>query len=270
MPDKPHISPSQMSMYWRCGEQYRRRYMEGERIPPGIALLVGTGVHCGAETNFTQKIESHADLPATDIMDAAVAGFDARSQGDGYLLSDEEAGRGANAVLGAARDQVAALTKCHAAEQAPEYQPVEVEHSTRILFPDATHDMLAITDLRDDLGRVTDIKTAARKKQQAEADTSIQLTIYAAAYEVDHGGPPAEVRLDVLTKTKTPARQLLVSDRSPADFAALIHRVNATLAGITAGIFTPAAPEDWVCSPRWCGYWTSCRYVNSERKERSK
>ena len=30
---KPHLSASQLNMIGRCGEQYRRRYVEGEKIP---------------------------------------------------------------------------------------------------------------------------------------------------------------------------------------------------------------------------------------------
>lgn len=261
---KPHISATQLEMFWRCGEQYRRRYVEGERIPPAVAMLVGTALHKGAECNFSQKIESHRDLPASEIIEAAVAGFEAAQEG-GFALSEEEASRGAKTVLGLAKDQAAALAKCHAAEQAPDYQPVAVEHCSRILFPQASHDLVAITDLRDDQGRVTDFKTAARKMPSAAADESTQLTIYAAAYQIETGDPPAEVRLDVVTKTKTPARQLLRSNRTRADFQALVNRVNATLETIQAGKFPPASPGGWQCSPKWCGYWATCPYVNSER-----
>ena len=262
---KPHISATQLEMFWRCAEQYRRRYIEGERIPPAVAMLVGTALHKGAEHNFSQKIESHRDLPAAQIVEAAVAGFDAAQEG-GYALTEEEAGRGAKIVLGLAKDQAAALAQCHAAEQAPDYQPVAVEHSTRIVFPQASHDLLGITDLRDNQGRVTDLKTAARKMPVAAADESTQLTIYAAAYQVDTGEAPKEVRLDVVTKTKKPARQLLRSSRTRADFQALVNRVNVTLATIAAGNFPPASPGSWQCSPKWCGYWATCKFVNSERQ----
>jgi len=233
-------------------------------LPPGVALLLGTGVHRGAEHNFRQKIESHEDLPAAEIVEAAVSAFEAETHGE-YALTDDEASVGAAKVLGQAKDKLADMAEVHAIEQAPDYQPLLVEHATRIEFPGATHDLLGITDLRDDKQRVTDFKTAARKKAQSEVDKSIQLTIYAAAYQIDHGEPCSEVRFDTITKTKTPQRQLLRSTRTRADFAALVARVNATLAGINAGIFVPASPGDWVCDPKWCGYWATCPYVNSER-----
>ena len=264
---KRHISHSQLSMFWRCPEQFRRRYLENERIPPGVAMMTGSAVHKGIETNFKRKIETHEDLPATQIIDAAIAGFEDGLK-DGYVLSEEEASAGREKVFGIAVDQVANLAGLHAEAQAPEYQPTEVEHTTRIVFPDAPVDLLAITDLRDDRRRVTDFKTGARSKSVTEADRSVQLTIYAAAYWVDHGVPPAAVHLDTLVKTKTPKRQLLTSTRNRSHIEVLVRRINATLAAINAGSFPPCPPDAWQCSDRWCGYFRSCPYVNSERAEK--
>lgn len=264
MTDKPHISHSQLSMYWRCPEQYRRRYMEGETLPPGIALMTGSAIHKGAEINFRQKIDSHKDLPVDDIVEISTAAFNVAKSG-GYTLSEDETQQGRDVVLGEATDQTAALAKVHATEQAPDYQPVEVEHLTRIVFPHATHDLLAITDLRDDQGRLTDIKTAAKRKPQSAVDESVQLTIYAAAYSIEHGFQPSEVRLDTLIKTKTPGRQVLSSKRDHRDYAVLVHRINVTLSAIEAGLFPPCVPDSWQCSDRWCGFFRTCPYVNSER-----
>ncbi len=119
MTEKPHLSATQLEMYWRCPEQYRRRYIEHEVVPPGISALTGRAIHRGAETNFRQKIESHADLPAKDIVEAAVAGFDVDVLG-GYMLSADEASRGVAIVLGEAKDQTAQLADVHAREQAPD------------------------------------------------------------------------------------------------------------------------------------------------------
>lgn len=257
---KPHISNTQLDMYWRCPEQYRRRYIEGERRPPGIALLVGGGMHKGAEVNFEQKIESREDLPPSEIVDAAVAGFETRVSADGFSCTDEEAGRGIKAVLGEAKDLTARLAAAHAFLQAPEYQPTEVEVATRILFPSATHDLLAITDLRDDKKRVVDLKTAAKRRPKNTAHRSTQLSIYAAAYQVDHGEPPSELRLDILTKGKESVRQVLETTRDIDDMRILASRINATLAAINAGSFPPCSPDSWICDPKWCGFWATCPY----------
>jgi hypothetical protein len=272
---KPHISATQHQMAGRCWEQYRRRYVMGEKIPPGLAIVQGSAYHVGAETNFRQKIESHIDLKASDIVGATVSAFEAQLRGDYQLTPDEEK-RGKAVVLGEAKDQTALMAAVVLAEkQAPDYQPVVVEHKTTIVFPHATHDLLSVTDLRDDKGRVVDFKTAGKKPPQQDADGSVQLTIYAAAHMIDTGALPTEVRLDVATKTKKPARHVLSSYRDRSDFRVLLARTNAMLAAIEAfgkqGLdHWPAAPIGaWWCSAKWCGYAMTCPHFNAAREAAS-
>lgn len=262
---KPHLSASQMESHSRCPAAYERRYICGEIIPPGIALLKGSGFHRGAETNMRQKVESHRDLSAKDIVAAAVAAFDLQTNA-GFVLSDDEASRGAPVVLGEAKDSLAVMAECHAKEQAPDYQPVLVEETVRIALP-GPRDLLGIIDLADDRNRVVDFKTAGRKKSQSDADDSVQLSVYAAAFQGRTGKPPAEVRLDCVVQTKTKTtRDVVVSQRTEADFVALANRINATSAAIQSGIFPPTTPGAWWCGPRFCGYFSTCPFVNSERQ----
>jgi hypothetical protein len=262
-PKKPHISPTQLESYCRCGEAYRRRYIEGEVIPPGIALITGKGVDSAATWNFSQKIDTHRDLPVSEIVEAAATAFEEQIAGS-YMLTPEEHSRGPKLVLAEAKDETVSLADLHAREQAPDYQPISVQREARIVLPKSTHDILNYIDLEDDAGRVVDIKTSRTKKQQSECNDSVQLTCYAAAYRILRGSDPSQVRLDVLVKNKTPMRQVLASTRGRSDYQALVNRVNAVLAGIKAGSFPPATPNAWWCSPRFCGYHSTCPYVNSE------
>lgn len=250
---KPHLSPTQLSLMSRCGEAYRRRYIEGERIPPGIAMLSGTGVHKGAEVNFRQKIATHSDLPADDIVDAAVSGFDDAMKSGCQIGADDPS-------PDQARDAVAEMSRLYADEVAPEYQPLFVEQHVRIELP-GTHDMVGVLDLADDQGRVVDLKTSNKAKSQDEADRSSQLTFYSAAHRQLTGEIAETVRLEVITSGKNPRRVMLESTRGPADYAALANRINAATATVAAGVFLPADPDSWMCSPKWCGYYATCQYV---------
>ncbi len=268
--DKPHLSPSSIETFCQCPERWRRRYIEKERIPPGIAMLRGTGFHGGAAVNFRQKVESHQDLPARDIIDASVAALETRIESDGILYTDEESQRNPLAVIAEARDDTALMAEVHAKKQAPDYQPVLVEQRIRIVIPEATHDLLGYLDLLDDRHRVPDFKTGKKKRTQDDGDTSVALTYYAAAVQSQTGRPVTEVRLDqVVQQQRGVVRHVITSTRGPADFAALAARINAVLFAINAGNFPPAPPGAWWCSERWCGYWSTCPYVNSERKAKS-
>jgi len=256
-----------MGMMAKCGEQYRRRYMEGDIIPPGVSLMKGSGFHEAAKVNMRQKMESREDLPAEDIQEIAVAAFDEAVHGE-YVLSDEEQSIGSAAVIGEAKDSLAELALVHALEQAPCYQPIMVEEKIEIVIPDSPKNLLGIIDLGTDQNEVIDFKTAGKKKNQADADESIQLTVYAAAFHAMSGMPAESVKLDCVIQTKTKTyRQVLESDRIEADFAALAERINMMNTAIQAGVFLPAPPDAWWCSEKWCGYFRTCPYTRQGQRE---
>ena len=260
---KPHFSGSQLNMHAMCPEGYRRRYMEKEIIPPGIFALRGTGMHRGASANMKQKIESGRDLPAREIIDAGIAAFEDEARG-GVMLTSDEAAIGAAKLLGDTKDDLVAILDVHARQQAPDYQPILVEEPIRIPL-DAPRDLLGVLDLATERG-VVDFKTAKRSKSQGEADSSVQLTIYAACFTKRQGHRPDFVQLDTIVQSKTKtARQVLPSDRDDRDFAALAARINAVQKAIDAGVFTPAAPGAWNCSEKYCGYYRTCPFVNGGR-----
>lgn len=281
---RSNISASALETFWRCGEAYRRRYVEREIIPPGFALMIGSSLHKGAEENFRQKIETHEDLPVDDIVEAAVAEFQSRTTGGDFVLTSEEESIGARKVIGAYTDLVADMADIHARVQAPDYQPIAVEVSTLIELPNASRDLLTVTDLRDDQGRVVDFKTALRKKSRSEVETSTALTAYAAAYRVDFGRDPSSVRLDTVLKPRLSTssssstrkrkttrdsdhRQVLEATRGEPHYLVLAERIDATVRAIEAGIFTPTSPTAWQCSQKWCGYARTCPFYTKRSED---
>ena len=263
MSEKPkaHISASQMEMFAKCPESWRRRYIEREIIPPKLAMLKGTAVHAGAEHNFRQKIDSHEDLPTTEIIDAAVASYEAKLKHDGYQLGKDENEKSVSET----KDLVALMAAGHAMQQAPDYQPAEVEKHFRLELPAISHDLVGVIDLVTTGGDVVDFKTSGRSMSPADAEVSTQLTVYAAAKNPDG---ESTVRLDVLLEptTRNPVRrQVIEANRDKTDLPILARRVAIVSKTIDAGLFPPAAVGSWWCGESWCGYWSTCPYVNSER-----
>ena len=76
-----HLSISQLGMFQRCGEQWRRRYLDEEVFPPGIAARVGSGVHKAAEINFKSKMQTGEDMPLDAVQDAAAETLNLISNG---------------------------------------------------------------------------------------------------------------------------------------------------------------------------------------------
>ena len=265
---KPHFSASQLAMISRCGEQWRRRYIENEKAAPAIAMLKGTALHHGAEINFQQKIESHEDLSKAEIVETAVDRLETAFRDDVSLTADEKK-IGTKKLLHTATEEVVKLASTHAEEQAPDYQPIKVEQEFRVVMEDCEFDLLGYIDLIDDTQRVVDLKTSKAKPKSGLADESIQLTGY-AAYQVTQGVYPVNVRLDVLTSNKKGVTRTKVdSIRDANDLKTLGRRIDMAADAIKAGVFMPAIPGSWWCSATWCGYWDSCPYVNSERKTKA-
>lgn len=256
---KPYHSMSRVGLLLRCGEAYRRRYIENEILPPGVAMARGTAVHKAAADNYRQKIESHQDLSVNDILDAASASFDAAVAAGVLFTPDEEAAP--KVVLGRAKDQAVRMARVYAEQEAPEYQPLLVEEKIRRELP-GTHDLLGVLDLVDVRGVVADRKTTAKRKSQAEADRSLQLSMQASLAQSATGEWPKELRLEVLVDgTRGVERQVVRTYRDASDMAALAATLNVVADSVQKGVFLPAPEGSWQCSARWCGYYSTCPYV---------
>lgn len=267
---KPCISPSQIELYNKCGEQYRRRYICKEVIPPQAAALRGTSIHKSAQHNFQQKIESHQDLKPKKIVDYAITVFEEKLKHDDVWLNPEEEARGKSIVILEAKGVVVSLTELFAKQVAKLYQPVMVEATHRIPMRDSDQDLLGKLDLVDDQERIVEFKSRTRKTNQLDADSSTQLTFYAGIYQAVHKKPPKDILLQELVQHERDPKDsaeshLLKTSRDRDDFTALSNQINATIKGIKAGVFMPASRGSWFCSRKWCGWWTSCPFVNNKR-----
>jgi hypothetical protein len=259
---KPHISQTQLVMYEKCGEQYRRRYLEKDIVSPGFALLKGRAVHDGARANFRQKIESHIDLPKKEVIDISVAVLGTELH-KGFAMTPDEEKIGKDIMIDTTQQSVITLAGLFIDQVAPEYQPEMVEVEQRIVLEAASHDLVAKMDLADILKRVVDLKTSTKKKPADEVHTSEQLTFYALVYLAVKGYLPAAVLLENLIDKKEPERQVLQSQRDQKDLQTLICRLNTMIGGLKAGVFIPAPASSWACNPRWCGYAPTCQYYSN-------
>lgn len=258
-------SQSKLGTWERCGEQYRRIYIEGERMAPGLAALRGTAVHEGARVNFRQKVESGVDLPEQEIVDAAADKFTAEAQGGEVSFTDEEVAVGIKRTIGLALDETVRYARAHAQLQAPEYRPVLVEDRLAIESGVPGIQLQGTLDLAT-ADEVVDLKTKAKTPAERDVGVSPQLTLYAALYRAKFGRLPRRVVHDVLVGLKRGVeRQRFVTTRGPADFNALAARLSNMHEAIQAGHFAPASPEHWCCSAKFCGFYSACRYVNPKR-----
>lgn len=261
------LDPSKINSFLFCGHAYYLGQIEKIRGLPGPPRLRGSGVHKGAEVNYRQKIQSHTDLPVVLVQDAARDYI--RDHAKDGLAAEEGDGRGLDARVGELVDKTVNLSALYHREIAATTQPILVEEKIELQIS-ADIQLVCILDVQNDRGVCSDIKTAGRAKPQYEADRSLQLTLQhtAATLLARKRGTPIseEVRLDVLVDTKVPKIQQLYSKRNAGDIQAMVEITNTVASAISAGVFLPAAPtSQWRCDPRFCEFFSQCRYVNPNR-----
>jgi CRISPR/Cas system-associated exonuclease Cas4 (RecB family) len=121
-------------------------------------------------------------------------------------------------------------------------------------------DLVGSIDLveREAGGRVTvvDLKTAARKYSDLQAEASLQLSVYSYATSMNGLGDQEDVRLrfDVLTKTKQPELHRYWTTRDRAANLRLFRLASELLRAIQAEVFYPN--PGWQCKD--CQFRSRC------------
>ena len=128
---KPSLSDSALNMLYKCGQQYYYRYVEGKKIPPGIAAVIGRATHKSVYLDLQNKIDKGVLRDISDVEDAARDGINGEWQ-RGVRLVEEELKESAKKLKGAAVDQSVALSVLHHDELAPIIEPVQVERFFRL------------------------------------------------------------------------------------------------------------------------------------------
>lgn len=258
LPD--HLSATQISMYQRCREQYRRTYVLGERARPGAALVWGHADHYAHEVNFAQKIDSHEDLPVGDVQMAFAVGFDEEVERKGGE-SEIEWGKDTPAKM---KDDGVALVTAYHNIASPKIQPTAVEVSFSLDVPGSPVPVVGRVDL-ETAGPGIERKTAKRSSTKVEPKWRLQGLIYQLART-------KEIDYHVSVKTKTPAiltpaeHPDLALPFIPGRVAAAERLIAQTAQSIASDFLMFGSDEpwegalshDWACD--YCGFRPTCKW----------
>lgn len=262
----PELHWSQIGMIQDCGEKYRRRYVKGEKIPPGFAALIGLGTHAAIATDLKRKIATGKLAAREEIETVArdmIAGF--FKDGNFWFSRNDRVLKTKGVWRDEAVDMSVRLSVLHHEKVAPKIRPIKngVERAWTVEVPGQGFSLGGRLDIQEQRC-VRDTKTAGSTPPRDVAERSDQLTMYALAVKVLDGTAPESVRIDALVKLKTPKAVSFESTRDEADFRVLLARVTAAIEAIRAGIFVPANRDYYRCAPRWCGYYETCPFVRGK------
>ncbi len=259
--EKPHFSASQLGLLEKCGVAYDFRYNQGLKIAPGALMHAGTGTHKSAETDLRHKIAEGELLPDDVIPDLARDATLSNMETEGLQL---DKGQSIAEAKGVAVDRAVRLAGLHHHALAPTLEPTHVERKFRIKLDGAPRDLIGFIDVQEK-GRIRDLKTKSKSPSQGEADSSGQLSVYAAGHLAVEGVLPDELVIDALVDTKTPKLVQVTTTRTKADIQILLNRITRAAEVVERGAFTPAPTDAWWCGPRWCGFWAKCDFGGKGR-----
>ena len=251
MTDK--ISPSQAKTWLRCQCQWYFRYIERLKIPPGVALVMGSAVHHGSEAKLAPRVRGVEEPTDEQTVERAVSYFETAVKKEGLSLKKGET---LPKVVAAGVDKVALGTKVLVADVLPLIQkPISVERWFSLELEGKDYELNGRIDI-EEKGMVRDVKTGKPPKPREE----LQPGVYTYAYEALYG-EAADFCYDCIkTGNKTPTYQPVKVDNPGVAY--VLHVIdsvyNAIQAAKASGLWVPN-PGGWHCSPDWCGYWDICR-----------
>ncbi len=145
-----HVSGLQMLS--KCGVQFERRYLMGERVPPGWAAVVGTAVDRSVRRNLQNVIDTGAPISDVEAMDTARDALVGEwEKGVFQPEPDETQDSGVDAAVN--------LSALHHREIAPSIKPVRLARSF-VLDRNGYDTHLAGESDTDEAAKMRDTKTS--------------------------------------------------------------------------------------------------------------
>lgn len=244
MSDKILLRPSEINCYLSCSAKYLFQYIEKVKTGKSLALAFGSAMHRSIESNYTQKIDSHTDLPEAQVVQTFADSFEEeKTDVDRVeILSDPEA-----------KDVGVGLVKMYHKTVAPKLQPKAVEQKVEATFAGYEFGVTGTMDLLTTNKKVFDHKTAARKNSSPPDSHVRQGSFYkllatAAGEEVD------EVNFTYLVKTKSPQ---VYNETIQTDTKHALNMAQHVGTAVQKEVFIPNR-DSFLCTKRFCQYWSNC------------
>jgi CRISPR/Cas system-associated exonuclease Cas4 (RecB family) len=247
------LSPSQVNTYLDC--PLRWYYSSVLHLPEPVThpLAIGQAVHATAAALLTRKRAGESVTP-DDVGQICDEACDAQlSQIETPAPTSEEQDAEQLQDRADGEDLVRSLTDLWWTAAAPSIAPAEIE--LPIVGQIAGVPVRAVIDCVDQSGTVIDIKTASKRPNGISAPHRLQVVTYAmlrAPADESH-----TVRLDVLTKTRTPAYVRLQTGLSDPDYRYAEAIYPLVSQAMNEGLYLPNRNSN-LCTRQHCAHWQAC------------
>lgn len=245
-------------MILRCGEQYRRRYVLGEIVPPAGTLIRGRCCHKAEETNFNNKISTKEFLPVEAVKDKF---SDEWKQNEGQIgwTEEELGGDSPKTASGKMKDSGVRLIEVFHKEQLVNCDPMLTEKEFTIEFEGGYKPMIGYIDRVDHNDVIADMKFVKKSPVSDDIVEDVQMTSYDLGYRTLFNKPPAKLIKQWSVDTKEP--KTVIQECPPRDDKCIqrfLRRLELAMGCLEKGTFLPAPNGAWWCDRRYCGYYDTC------------
>ena len=287
--DRNYISPAQIKTAKRCLEQYRRRYVLGEKEAPNHRMVWGGADHAAQEENYRQKIVSGADLPRGEVEVAFAAALDERVEAEGgpaeIVWDDKQpymTAPTARKAMAEVKDKGVKLAGHYVENVAPAVQPLAVEREFNTEIPGLPVPVFGFIDLvatepivgdEPEPGTIRESRIIERKTT-AQRRIAGEWIVQGRVYQLEEALP---VNFHLSLKHKTPAVSAGEFVYPVPKRELIVAQVQRTIAEVAScyRLFGPDQPwpdaihHAWACG--YCGWGPKakgdCPWWNDKRWE---
>lgn len=252
------IRPSSVDTFFNCSYQWAKTFLEGIPSIPGNRAAIGTAIHRGAETLWTESIKKGTKvLNVTAATDAAVEEFEKLDKDGLQYDTDETKNTSIKEVVAGTHtfiDDIAVFT------------PVPIAVEERFTLDISDHPIVkAISGTVDYRGHdtISDLKTSKRKATTSNYVT--QQSIYRVLANENDANIKYNNIQNVVLKSSPEGQVLPIEVNEPQarhmlntmlDTLELAHQGRVALEVLFRG-----NPKYYLCDKKYCAHYNTCPFV---------
>lgn len=247
-----HLSYSSISTYLNCARQWRYKYVDKVETPGSDSLFLGSVFHKCVEIYLQLKIEGQFQ-PLPECWQAAW-----QQQQEQYQAQPDEATYQEGVRL---TSQPEILKFVNALRPMITDEGPQIEKYIELHAPGVPVPVIGYIDMIGVDGIPCDFKTANRSWSSSKAQLELQPVFYLTAlnqmgYQLN---PDLKFRHYVFVKSNPVKIEIWETTRTVKDMFWLLDTIKEVWRAIEAGVYPPTKPDNWLCSPRYCPYWATCK-----------
>lgn len=255
-----YLSYTQVSTLFRCGRQYRFRYIDRKPAVMNANLIIGRVYHQVVAAAYNRKLAGY-EMNEEEVA-ALFSQFWDKAVADKQIL-DEEGEPKLEATYiewqgkdpGKLKDAGITLSKKYLAEVMPGYQPVEVEQRYQVDLDGIVLVGYLDAVVKNAFGRQIIVDHKWREK--SFSDKELANDFQSTTYTLLHGCPYTQFHTAL--NVAKPRIKVEEVQRTKDDITWVKEMIKEAHRQIQTGNFPPSGVSSWACSIDYCSYYTECR-----------